>query len=448
MSGVLYGLLSRIDYSEIAVLFERLEVTFKSIVENVALDLPENAMDDDTLAIIEKQAQEWDHQIAQHPANEKYVEQAKGIYYAMMNLYNDSPESNFRLPDMPDNDELLKPLTLWFGRLERPYSYVMLLYYHQRIKQLRNLLELYQVGANNDMLTSRHLFEKGLLLLHAKEEDYLKVVFDLQESSRYGSTISFLTSLKGFWGGTPRIDWVTERTKRQQLIDVLNRHLKYAALAYRDHKMKVKGIVKDELEPYEVHFTKYGGNNIKGRFHLQGNMNGYVGCREDKTIVIGLSGTELTSKENWKTDFRQYFGKMDPVYLQAAGLVHAVWMGKRHKKGFKKSQVVVCGHSLGGGLMQYAVSLCQKNDMLGYGYNSAGLSEANMFQLWNERPKNIFHLHLRVDVVFVLPFAYQLGKSVNSNKMALGPVRAHLICVMRRNAGKYRHEFAKLKGEK
>ena len=63
MSGVLYGLLSRIDYSEIVVLFERLEVTFKSLVENVALDLPENAMDEDTLAIIEKQAPEWEHAV-------------------------------------------------------------------------------------------------------------------------------------------------------------------------------------------------------------------------------------------------------------------------------------------------------------------------------------------------------------------------------------------------
>ena len=58
-----------------------------------------------------------------------------------------------------------------------------------------------------------------------------------------------------------------------------------------------------------------------------------------------------------------------------------------------------------------------------------------------DRPDNIFHLHLPVDVVFILPFAYQLGKSVNSNKTAFGPFRAHLIGVMRRNSGKYRHEY-------
>lgn len=447
MRGVLKGLFSRIFYPEIAVRFDRLEDTFETIVEDVSLELPENPTDLDVLAEIEKQAGKWDELIVQHPKCGEYVNQVKDIYVAILNLYNSNPESSNRKPDQIDNESLFRPLDIWFNFIQRPASFAMLLYYHQRVKQLNNLLELYQQGADTNMLTSRHLFEKGLSLLRVKEEDYLSIVYDTKEQHNYNTTIQFLTSLKGLLG-LHHIEWVKEKNARQELIEKLNQHLKYAALAYRDHTIKDKGAVTDVLDPYEVHFANYGGCDIKGRFHLQGNLNGYVGHREDKTIIVGLSGTEPFSSKNWKTNIRQYFGKFDPVYVQAAGLVHAVWMGKRHKRGFRNSRVVVCGHSLGGGLMQYAVSLCHKDDMEGFGFNSAGLSKANMFQVWNDRPDNIYHLHQRVDIVFTLPFAYQLGKSVNSNKIAYGPLRAHMIGVMRRNAGKYRHDFARLKGER
>ena len=441
--GVLYNLFSRIYYPEIAGMFGRLDEMFEAIVENIRLERPKEPTDEDILAQIEKQADEWDQFIAQNQVCEAYISQAKEIYSAIQNLYYESLESTTRVPD-DNSGALLRPLSEWFDVMRRPASYAMLLYYHQRIKQLNYLLELYQKGSDKETLTSRHLFEKGLLLLREKEENYLNDVYNWREQEGYSSSLSFITSLRGLLEEAPRIEWVKEKGQRFALIDKLNRHLKFADLAYRNYKAKRK--VTDWLEPYKVHFAKCGGANIKGRFRLQGNMNGYVGYGSDKTIIIGFSGTELLSGKNWKTNIRQYFGKLDPVYLQAAGLVHAVWMGKRHKKGFQNSNVVVCGHSLGGGLMQYAVSLCHKSDMVGYGFNSAGLSKANMFHVWNDRPDNIFHLHLPVDVVFILPFAYQLGKSVNSNKTAFGPFRAHLIGVMRRNSGKYRHEYAGLKG--
>lgn len=443
----MYNLFSRIYYPEVADMFERLDKMFEEIVENIGMEQPQELNEENILDKILEQVDDWDHIIARNPVCEEYFILARRIYSVIHRLYYESPENRNRESDNDVYTHMLDTLGHWFD-IPRPlHSFAMLLYYHQRIKQLGYLLELYQKAADKKTLSSRHLFEKGLSLLQVKEEDYLDDVygFDEQLWFRKFGRISFLTLLNGLFGKKTRIAWVKEKTKRDALIDRLNQHLKFAALAYRGHKAKVKGIVTDVLEPYEVHFAKYGGANIKGRFHLQGNMNGYVGYCSDKTIVIGFSGTEPLSCNNWKTNIRQFFGKLDPVYLQAAGLAHAVWMGKRHKEGFQNSNVIVCGHSLGGGLMQYAVSLCNKSDMVGYGYNSAGLSRANMYRVRNYRHDNIFHLHQQVDLVFVLPCTYQLGKSVNSNTKVYGPIRAHLIDIMRKNAGKYRHDFAILK---
>ena len=65
----MYNLLSRIYYPEIAGMFGRLDETFESIVENIRLVLPNEPTDEDILAQIEKQADEWDQLIAQNPKN-------------------------------------------------------------------------------------------------------------------------------------------------------------------------------------------------------------------------------------------------------------------------------------------------------------------------------------------------------------------------------------------
>ena len=175
-------------------------------------------------------------------------------------------------------------------------------------------------------------------------------------------------------------------------------------------------------------------------------MNGFVGSRDsDKVIIVGFSGTELLSLKNWKTNVCQYFGRLDPVYVQAAGLVRSVWMGKRHRKDFKDLRVIVCGHSLGGGLMQYSVGAMNKDDIVGYGYNSAGLSKSNMCEFWKPWPDNILHLYQPTDVVFLLPFSYQIGKSVKSQRFVFGAIRAHQLGAMRRGAGVYRREYARLR---
>ena len=208
----------------------------------------------------------------------------------------------------------------------------------------------------------------------------------------------------------------------------------------------MKGCPVEMLDSYEIHFPRYGGKNIKGRFHLQGNMNGFIGTRRDKdnTIVVGFAGTELSSPKNWWTDLRQFLGYLDPVYVQAEGLVNAVWMGKQHKAGYEDSPIIVCGHSLGGGLMQYAVASLNKEDITGYGYNSAGLSPKNVNRLDPIEYDRIFHLYLPNDFVFKLSSCKQLGKSVKMDKVVTSRCKAHCLGTMRANLRTHKDDIATL----
>ena len=159
---------------------------------------------------------------------------------------------------------------------------------------------------------------------------------------------------------------------------------------------------------------------------------------------MGFAGTEPSSPKNWWTDLRQFLGYLDPVYVQAVGLVNAVWMGKRHKAGFEDCPIIVSGHSLGGGLMQFAVASMNKDDITGYGYNSAGLSPKNVDRLDPIEFKGIFHLYQPNDVVFKLSSCKQLGKSVKLDKVVRSRCKAHCLDTMRSNLRMYKHDVAEL----
>jgi len=152
-----------------------------------------------------------------------------------------------------------------------------------------------------------------------------------------------------------------------------------------------------------------------------------------KEIIIGFSGTELCSIKNWSTNFHQFFGGLPLPYIQAYDIVESIWVGTRHKKGFKNAQIRVYGHSLGGGLMQYAVGRSSATDILGFGYNSAGLSFNNTKLLnYTDPQKQIYHLYNPCDVVFILPSSIQLGVAVRFERKTLGPITAHITSTIRR----------------
>lgn len=340
--------------------------------------------------------------------------------------------------------ELARSWDRYFRELYDPMRSIGgLIVYHSRIRHLLLLAELYSNNSDKQVKTWRHLFEEGCRCIGVRYElEYIDAFFAIHDSSIYDLPLTprleafYTLGIKKCWR-YPLIDWEKDNHAQHLMRIELYDGLKYAELAYKKHKSSPNPDVR--LHPYKINYSKYSCKNIKGRFQLQGNMNGFVAYRGDKnpTIVIGFSGTEFTSRKNWKTNITQYFGHIDPVYVQAVGLLYGVRMGKSHRRHFKNAHVEVYGHSLGGGLMQFSVVCNHDHSVSGYGYNSAGIdfNNAHYFSFYDQ-PK-IWHLYRKFDYVFPLPGTMQLGKSVKS--IGIEPILpiAHMIGSIRKSAGKY-----------
>jgi hypothetical protein len=446
--SALNDIFSKVIYSEIIPLFDEMESIFQSLMADYALDVSEEVSDEVLFNLLDEQQRRWDKNIYQREREwNAYFGLSREIYQHIENSHinGDNEDKNEKLNVII---EKLEPLRRWIYEAERHYYLLGILYHSQRMIQLRNVIELYQKDVPKDILTLQHLFEQGLKRVKVDADRYIDIVFSTR-GNRYiwnQSVLSFLTSrlINDDGSYVDNIKWVLNAKEALPIEEALSANLKYADLARRKHSKK--GFPVETLNRYKFHFNKYGAKDINGRFHLQRNMNGFVGCKRDEhhTIVIGFAGTEKYSPKNWWSDYRQFTGHLDPVYIQAAGVLNAVWMGKRHKAGFQNARIIVCGHSLGGGLMQYSVAWMDKPDISGYGYNSAGLSRENVDRLIPIDDSNIYHLYQPNDAVFTISSCTQLGRSVKLNTIVPGRCKAHELDTMRSNLRTHRNEVAKL----
>lgn len=161
---------------------------------------------------------------------------------------------------------------------------------------------------------------------------------------------------------------------------------------------------------------------IKGRFHLPLSLHGYIAtCKCTNRTVIGFRGTD--SMTNVITDITQYLVGSSLVYKMALGLLIEI-------RSQVQNELLVVGHSLGGGLMQFAVAGLNNQDVEGIGFNSAGLSDMT-YHLLHGRGGRISHFHLKYDQVFHI--GRQLGRCFDMKHSVNNPVSAHRISTMRRN---------------
>lgn len=188
-----------------------------------------------------------------------------------------------------------------------------------------------------------------------------------------------------------------------------------AELAYRDS-------ASTSVYPIRPVKLQINGNyKLYGRFDLPLNMGGYLAyCKYCNMYIVGFRGTD--NWENWLTNISQHLVGVSLIYKVALGLV--VKMKKKYGR-----RLMVVGHSLGGGLAQFAVAGLNDDYAVGLGYNSAGLSNMAADMMKDKYQWNIFHLHLRHDQVFYI--GNQLGRSYDQNEYVLNPLIAHKLESMR-----------------
>ena len=160
---------------------------------------------------------------------------------------------------------------------------------------------------------------------------------------------------------------------------------------------------------------------ISGRFQLPLHLGGYIAhCDCIGGYVIGFRGTK--NLQNWLTNATQLLVGVSLIYKVALGLVVKM-------KGEYGSNILVVGHSLGGGLTQFAVAGLDDNNVVGFGYNTAGLSNMAVDLLKDKYQGGIHHLHLRYDQVFLI--GNQLGDCYEQYGDVKNPIRAHSLSSMR-----------------
>lgn len=128
---------------------------------------------------------------------------------------------------------------------------------------------------------------------------------------------------------------------------------------------------------------------------------------------------------NYITDALQHVIGTSVVYKMALGLLLVL------KEKYADRRFWVLGHSLGGGLTQFAVIGMNCSNFVGFGYNSAGLSKTNKRALRGRFSENVFHLYLEKDKVFL--YGFQLGYYVKQNAKVSNYLEAHGLCTMCKN---------------
>ena len=436
--GYLQDIIGGGDYKGVIGHLDELDGLYEQLIglisiEEIDIDyIPNNT----AIGRIEHFLDACDQRITQSELSESYLNVVRLIQNAFYDVFSEN-EFNF-------SDELMS-LREWLFSIHRPRYLFELLYVHQRMMQLRYVLLMYDAGNGENALVSRYLFESGLQQHGVDQSRYIHLVFrerTYQLMCRRSSWHAqfFLRRRKQI---LPRIKWVDIQNLPTARTTELFEGVKLAHLAYRDHPKK--GMLSTCLNPYKLSLA----NNveIEGRFHLDYNLNGYIGTDGNGTIVLGFSGTEEDSRENWKTDVRQYFGYLDPVYVNAAQILDELWRDKSQSDDLKDATVKVYGHSLGGGLMQYSIGRLQVESVEGYGYNSAGLSKCNVKRIGSKDNLNILHLYRPRDIVFKLPFACQLGESVSCDTEEPNIKKAHKMESIRKAINPQFDTIAVIKGE-
>lgn len=179
----------------------------------------------------------------------------------------------------------------------------------------------------------------------------------------------------------------------------------YADKAYTPQASKNKGNI--QIKTIQSLTLDLGDNDIlKGAYSLDRNIEGFIAQESsvaESPVIVAYKGTDFTNGHDLNTDCVQALTCVNDVYLMALGLLLYV----RDQVGSSRT-IRVYGHSLGGGLMQFAVSSAPSGRTYGYGYNSAGLSSGTMRLI--PQPMHIDKIrHFRVRKDWVMATGEQIG---------------------------------------
>lgn len=200
------------------------------------------------------------------------------------------------------------------------------------------------------------LYKKALeVLKQFVQSDVASMVRNLHEGSSYVKTFAPYIPLQSFC------------TPAEALLMVECSEYAYTGYTF---SQKVSPLKKRDL-PESLKMADY--DELTGQLHLMNGFKVWLGKYENR-IVIAFAGTELSKVGAILTDVHQLLAA-DTMYLYAVELV------RLFLDTYPDQSFYVTGHSLGGGLAQFAVTtnIAQAHERIkGIGFNAAGLSSSTL----------------------------------------------------------------------
>lgn len=133
---------------------------------------------------------------------------------------------------------------------------------------------------------------------------------------------------------------------------------------------------------------------------------------DSDNIILVFKGTEVTSLQDWYTDFIQYFtGKETAQYSLAVQLVSNLL------QDYSSNNIILTGHSLGGGLAQYSAAYLDNSRLSAICFNSVGLSDSALERIGDAKlsNSNIRIIQVRSTGDIVSEYGWHLGTMYNIN---------------------------------
>lgn len=160
------------------------------------------------------------------------------------------------------------------------------------------------------------------------------------------------------------------------------------AMADYSYSFKTKYYPKIQITPVDLGSSilksEYNDKNCSLEFGLGFHAALFGIAKKPSDTVLSFAGTKPLSgrgPNNLYTDICQIMHGPETTYLAAVGVLNEVAKAV-------EGQIKVVGHSLGGGLMQYACSAIDDVRIFGTGFNSAGLSSYSCYTLRGKIQRN------------------------------------------------------------
>ena len=214
---------------------------------------------------------------------------------------------------------------------------------------------------------------------------------DIQQKAVLHGVLSSYAYLDNQPGYTYSKDGVTTTQKRKDCLE----NTDYEALSAE----KLNDLIANTSMKVSNDGNRVIGKSESETDQSKTRFDATVLVKKDKNgnvseVVISYRGTEFSNEKDWSDDFKQALnakGKdgLPEQYLQSSELLKAVLTNPE----YRDAKIVCDGHSLGGGLVTYAMA---DNDLqgrvTGYTYNAAGLSKSTLESIGNvEQIKDAAH---------------------------------------------------------